>query len=81
MEADREQRIARALYDAEVGLCARGYTAAQAAAAVRTARAWAWGIARVVSPAIRDQAFEDLLGRRLRTAAVWIERSRAGVGR
>lgn len=76
MEPDREVRVARALFDAERALCARGYTTQQAAAAVKTARKWAWGIAQQLSPQIRDQGFEDLLRRRLDTADVWIDRSR-----
>ena len=81
MTPEREQRIARALLSAEQALCARGYSAGQARAAVKTARTWAWGVARQLSPQIRDQGFEDLLMRRLGTADVWIERTREGMAR
>lgn len=81
MDPDREVRVARTLFAAEQALCARGYSAPQAAAAVKTARKWAWGVAQHLSPQIRDQGFEDLLGRRLATADVWIERTRAGMRR
>ncbi len=81
MDPDREVRIARAIFDTERALCARGYTTQQSAAAVKTARKWAWGIAQQLSPQIRDEGYEDLLRRRLDTAYVWIDRSREGMRR
>lgn len=66
------------IHATEVTLWAKGYTAEQAAACVKTARRWAQGIADKVSPAIRDQTFEDLLRHRLESADTWLERMREG---
>lgn len=79
MDPDRERRVVAAIDRTERTLWARGYTAAQAAAAVKTARKWAQGIAAQLSPEIKDQAFEELLNKRLATAANWLERTREGV--
>lgn len=81
MDDAQERRIERALRDTERALVARGYSARQAQAAVKTARKWAWGIAQKLEPQIRDQGFENLLLSRLGTADVWIERTREGQSR
>lgn len=79
MDPLREARIIAATHEAEVRLWGKGYTSVQAAACVKTARKWAKGIADQLSPAIRDQAYEDLLTRRLGNAERWLERTREGV--